>query len=77
MDKLIIDEEIWNTYNELRRQGKIEDWVYENGLVYVGLPGKDKTGKIYECYEDFFLRKEGEEKSDFECLIEEIQKGNQ
>ncbi|MCM1494709.1 MAG: helix-turn-helix transcriptional regulator [Bacteroides sp.] len=78
INRRTISEDMWNTYEELRRKGIIEDWVYINDFVYVGLAPKpgdvDKRGKIYECYEDFFLRKEGEEKSDFERLIEEIKR---
>lgn len=95
-----INEDVWDIYEELLKQGKIEIYDYDSQIldnkkkfleiwklimgseyeesdltIYIGQPGK--PGRFYECYEDFFLRNEGEEKSDFECLIEEILKENQ
>lgn len=100
MDELTINEDIWDIYEELLKQGRIEIYDYDSQIldnkkkfletwksimgseyeesdltIYIGEPGK--PGEFYECYEDFFLRNEGEEKSDQERLIEKILKGNQ
>lgn len=42
----------------------------EPDAIYIGQVGK--TGKFYECYEDFFFPNEGEKESDQERLIKEI-----
>lgn len=92
-----INKDVWDIYEELLKQGKIEIYDYDSQMadnkkkfletwksimgseykesvltIYIGQPGK--PGKFYECYEDFFLRNEAEEKSEQERLIEEILK---